>query len=243
MNLKTTLRRGFNRLGFDVSRLSKSPNYTFLGLRDLRFGTVIDVGANRGQFARLASEFFPNAKFYCFEPLGEPFRELTAWAKTQNGRVHCFQLALGEQEGQVDMHMHEQHLSSSSILAATDNCHQLYPKTRTERRISVKVSTLDRVLEDVLDKLPREIFLKLDVQGFEDRVLRGGAKLFPNCRAILLEISLDTLYEGQADFLHITQLMYQNGFRYAGNLNQVYGDNGHVAYLDALFRKEDNASN
>ena len=243
MNFKTTLLRAFKRLGLDVTRLNKSPSYTFLGLRNIRFGTVIDVGANRGQFARFASEFFPNSEFYCFEPLEEPFRELTEWAKTQNGRVHCFQLALGEQEGEVDMHMHEQHLPSSSILAATDNCHQLYPQTRVERRVSVKVSTLDKVLEDVLDKLPHEIFLKLDVQGFEDRVLRGGVALIPNCRAILLEISLDALYEGQADFLRIMQLMYANNFRYAGNLTQVYGDDGRVVYLDALFLRKKNAGN
>jgi len=238
MNFTTIVRRGINLLGFDVNRLHKSPNHMFLGLRNAQFGTVIDVGANKGQFARLTSELFPNAELYCFEPLEEPFRQLKDWAETQKGRVHCFQLALGEQEGEAEIHLHEHHTPSSSLLAATDNCHRLYPQTRSERLVRIQVSTLDKVLKDVLDGMPREILVKMDVQGFEDRVLRGGSNVISHCRAILLEICLDPLYEGQADFCGITQLLYKHGFRYAGNLNQVYGDDGRVVYLDAVFMSE-----
>lgn len=238
MNLKAILRRNFNRLGFDVKRLYKSPTYTFLGLRDIQFRIIIDVGANRGQFARSATEIFPSAELYCFEPLDEPFRQLKDWADTQKGRVHCFQLALGEQEGEAAIHLHVEHTPSSSLLVATDNCHRLYPQTQAERMVRVQVSTLDKELKDTLEGTVREALLKLDVQGFEDRVLRGGANVLSHCRAILLEISLDPLYEGQADFYVITELLYKHNFRYAGNLNQVYGDDGRVIYLDAVFVSE-----
>ena len=235
MNFKAIVRRGLNRVGLDINRLHKSPNYTLLGLKDAKFGSVIDVGANRGQFARLISGFFPNAELYCFEPLEEPFRQLKAWAETKNGRVHCFQLALGEEAGEAEMHLHEQHTPSSSLLAATDNCHRLYPQTQAESMVRIQVSTLDNLLKDVLENMPRGILLKLDVQGFEDRVLRGGTSVLLLCSAILMEICLDPLYEGQADFCVITKMLYEHGFRYAGNLNQVYGNDGRVLYLDAVF--------
>lgn len=179
MGLKNTIRRGVNLLGFDLIRLHRAPKRTLLGLIRMKIGAVIDVGANEGQFARMVSEIFPEAELYCFEPLEGPFRKLSAWAQSQNGRVRCFQLALGDQGGEAEMHLHEQHTPSSSLLASTATCHRLYPQTQVESLTRVRVSTLDEVLKDVLDRMPRELLLKLDVQGFEDRVLRGGAYAFP----------------------------------------------------------------
>lgn len=192
MSLKETLRSGLNRAGFDVIRLYRSPKRTLLGLSGLGIGAIIDVGANRGQFARFISGFFPRAQLYCFEPLPDPFGQLCAWARTQNGRVHCFQVALGDQEGQVEMHLHEQHTPSSSLLTATDTCHRLYPQTRAERVLS-------------------------------------------KCKAVVLEVSVEPLYEGQADFFGLAGLLQKCGFRYAGNLDQSYGEDERVVFLDAVF--------
>ena len=47
----------------------------------------------------------------------------------------------------------------------------------------------------------------------------------------------DKLYEGQAEFKEITELLYDLGFKYAGNLEQVYANDGHVIYIDAVFVK------
>ncbi|MFZ5653349.1 MAG: FkbM family methyltransferase [Pseudomonadota bacterium] len=238
MSLKEALRSGLNRAGFDVVRLYRSPQRTLLGLAGLDIGAVIDVGANQGQFARLISGFFPRAQLYCFEPLPDPFQRLSAWARTQNGRVHCFQVALGDQEGQVEMHLHEQHTPSSSLLTATETCHRLYPQTRAERVVSVRVSTLDLELTDVVESLPPGVLLKLDVQGFEDRVLRGAERVLGKCKAVVLEVCVDPLYEGQADFFSLAGLLQKSGFHYAGNLDQAYGEDGRVVYLDAVFVRQ-----
>ncbi|MCK5857895.1 MAG: FkbM family methyltransferase [Abyssibacter sp.] len=238
MTLKKMLRSGVNRAGFDVIRLHRSPKRTLLGLAELDIGAVIDVGANQGQFARLISGFFPHAQLYCFEPLPDQFEQLSAWGGTQDGRVHSFQVALGDQEGQVEMRLHEQHTPSSSLLAATDTCHQLYPQTRAERMVSVRVSTLDRELADVVERLPPRVLLKLDVQGFEDRVLRGAERVLDKCKAVVLEVCIDPLYEGQADFFSLAGMLQKSGFRYAGNLDQAYGEDGRVVYLDAVFVRQ-----
>jgi len=234
INMKDLVKRLFNLLGAEIVRLNNSPRHTLLGLAQMDFGSIIDVGANEGQFARMISGFFPQAEMYCFEPLAEPFSKLAAWADTQKGRVHCFQLALGEQEGEFEMHLHEQHTPSSSLLAATDVCHQLYPQTSAERLTKIRMATLDSIFESKLDAR-RDILLKLDVQGYEDRVLRGGRQVLSQCRAVVLEVCLDPLYEGQADFHGLMDLLYDAGFHYAGNLDQIYDNSGKVVYLDAVF--------
>jgi hypothetical protein len=56
-------------------------------------------------------------------------------------------------------------------------------------------------------------------------------------KACILEVCLDKLYEGQAEFKGIIELLYELGFKYAGNLDQSYADDGHVTFIDAVFVK------
>lgn len=77
----------------------------------------------------------------------------------------------------------------------------------------------------------------MDVQGYEDRVIKGGNETFNKAKACILEICLDRLYESQATFNELVALLSNFGFRYAGNLNQTYADDGHVIFIDAAFRK------
>jgi FkbM family methyltransferase len=237
MTLKNTIRGAMNRMGFDVIRINKSPRRTLLGMAGFDFGTVIDVGANRGQFAREISAFFPNAHIYSFEPLEGPYRELSDWATRQNGRVRCFQTALGESTGEVEMHQHDDHSPSSSLLAATDTCHELYPQTRSKHITKIQITTMDNALGEKLSEMPRSILLKLDVQGFEDRVLRGGLQILSQCQVVLLEVGVQSLYQAQANFRVITNLLYDAGFEYAGNLDQAYSQDGRVVFLDAVFAR------
>lgn len=67
--------------------------------------------------------------------------------------------------------------------------------------ISCKVITLDEYFESA-DPLER-FYLKMDVQGFEDRVLRGASNTLERVVAIETEISLTPLYEEQASWYEL----------------------------------------
>lgn len=235
MSIKNSIRRFANIFGIDIVRLYQMPQQTMLGLRSRNIESVIDCGANEGQFARGISGVFPKSKIYCFEPLEGPYEKLAAWAQTQNGRVQCFNVALGDHEGEVEMHRHDGHTPSSSLLPSTAHLRKLYPQTSTESLTKVRLTTLDKALEGHLDRMPSDILLKLDVQGFEARVLRGAIEVLKKSSACVLEVSLDLLYEGQADFFELSYQLKEAGYRYAGNLDQVYGEDGRVVYLDAVF--------
>jgi len=235
MNLKNTIRDVINLTGFDLVRLSNSPRKTLLGMASYNFQSVIDIGANEGQFAKEISKFFPHASLFCFEPLEAPFRTLSEWASKQGERVRCYNMALGESKGEVMMHQHESHSPSSSLLPTTETCHALYPQTRAEHLTTIQITTMDEALADLLPSMPKDILIKLDVQGFEDRVLRGGRHVLSQCRAIILEVSIEPLYHSQANFHVINNLLHEAGLSYAGNLNQVFAADGRVVFLDAVF--------
>lgn len=225
----------FNSMGFDIIRLPNSPNNTYLGLHELNIRTIIDVGANKGQFAQMISKIFPKAHIYCFEPLSDPFKELSKWAERQNGRVCALNTALGDSEGDMHMFCHLEHSPSSSLLSSTEICEKLYPFTKKQTSIPVKLTTLDKIVANMSIPIHPDMLIKLDVQGYEDRVLRGGTEVLHKARVCILEICLDKLYESQANFKEILLLLYDMGFHYAGNLEQAYADDGHVIYFDAVF--------
>ncbi len=237
LNIKKLVKLGFNQLGLDLVRRHNSPSMTLLGLRSRPIMTVIDVGANTGQFAKRVSRFFPEAVIYCFEPLPDPFNELCKWAKTQNERVLPFNLAIGSENCEVSMFLHEDHTPSSSVLATTKLTEQYYPVTKAKKKISVAQKKLDTVFEENQKAFSSEILIKLDVQGYEDRVIAGGVNTFSKADACILEVSLDTLYKDQAGFRELLTMLDELGYCYIGNMDQVYAEDGHCIFLDAVFQK------
>ena len=220
-----------NRLG-----IARHQRGDFLGLKHLPIRSVIDVGANQGQFARKISAVFPDAHIYCFEPLPEPFDTLRLWADRQRGAVTVFNVALGDREGTAEMFFHAEHSPSSSLLRSTAACETFYPFTIKQIPVSVAMTTLDRAFGPPFSLTP-DTLIKLDVQGYENRVISGGENTFRHARACIAEVCLDILYDKQAAFKDLVLLLVNLGYRYAGNVEQKYAKDGHVIYLDALFVK------
>ncbi len=233
---KKVVRTSFNKLGFDIMRIQNNPHETLLGIKYLPIKTIIDVGANEGQWAKYIMEIFPHANLHCFEPILEPYEKLKQWANTKySGKVSVYNIALGEKEEETEMFLHSEHTTSSSLLKTTEICEGYYPFTKTQKRIPVKMVTLDSWVKNLSTPLTKEILIKLDVQGYEDRVIKGGFETFKKARACIIEICLDRLYDGQPDFISITNLLFDLGFKYAGNLNQSFANDGHVIFIDAVF--------
>ncbi len=78
--------------------------------------------------------------------------------------------------------------------------------------------------------------MKIDVQGYEDRVLRGGEQTVKRAQVLLVETSFQQLYEGQALFEDILALLRGWGFRYAGALDQLLNPRtGEALQQDSIF--------
>lgn len=228
-----------NFFNFVGNLLTPSWDSRLLGIRQLNIQTIIDIGANKGQFAQKMRRYFPQAQIFAFEPLPLPYQQLQQWGDRQPNRVRTFNLALGDRVDKLEINSHVLFTASSSLLPTTKLCESLYPMVREQERIIVHQSTLDREMERFARKLRPELLVKIDVQGYEDRVIRGGEKMLGQAKACILEISLDGLYEGQCQFRDIFPLLDNLGLRYAGNLDQVVAADGHVRYLNALFLRPD----
>ncbi|MEA5579599.1 FkbM family methyltransferase [Anabaena sp. UHCC 0451] len=218
--------------------LVKEWDKRLLGLAKIPIKSVIDIGANEGQFARRITKIFPQAHIYAFEPLTIPFQQLSEWANHHPKKITAFNLALGDSIQQIEIYSHLYFNPSSSILRTTQLCETVYPMVKEQEKILIEQSTLDDTISKFSFPLQEPILIKLDVQGYENRVIKGGIEIFKKSAACIVEISLDQLYEGQAQFREIFRLLDHLGYTYAGNLDQVLGKDGHVRYFNAVFIKK-----
>jgi FkbM family methyltransferase len=203
-------------------------------LADVR--TVLDVGANTGEFARWCAICFPRARIHAFEPLEVCQPALQAAAASHNNlNVHA--KALGEECDRTTMFQND-FSPSSSLLPMQDRHREIWPKTRSDKPVEIEVQTLDSFASD--NPLEEAIFLKMDVQGFEMHVLRGAAATLPRLSVIMCEVLFEGLYEGQADFREMLNFLAERGFRFLEFADERrLAPHNQMVYADAVFVRDD----
>lgn len=232
--LKQKVHDALWRRGYQITRVSTYRTGVMAEIARLPIRSVLDIGAADGDTAGQFLHEFPDAHVYAFEPLPTPYAALARMAAAHPSRLSAYNLALGTEEGEVEMSEHVGHSASSSLLSTTSLSSERYPKTATQRRATVRLTTLDAWAASLPTPPAAETLVKMDCQGYEDRVVRGGAETLRRARACLIEVMFKPLYEGQATFRDLFGLMDGLGFRYHGNLEQGVGADG-LVQADVLF--------
>lgn len=230
MKLTKIVKSIFHQIGIEVTKYY-SPNYTWLKRENIN--TVIDIGANTGQFALKIAKILPKAKIYSFEPIEACYNELINNTKKLN--IETYNVALGENEYTSKINV-SAHSPSSSLLEMEHNHKELFKHTAQSKEEVIHVKTLDSILKP--KELDKNILVKIDVQGFEASVLRGGPDLISEAKIIIIEINYYPLYKNQASFHEIYTILSQYKFQFVGNLNQTFNHvTGDVIYSDSVFIK------
>jgi len=205
-----------------------------VGLSESGFRTVIDVGANQGQFAVAAAWCFPLAKIFSFEPVPSTVEVLRKNTR-RIPRVTVCPVALGAGNGELKF-FENAYSHASSALPVHVNQSGLWPQTASAREIKVPVKTLDSW--DFQGPLLGPVLLKLDVQGFEREVLKGAGNLLPKVDYLVFEASFVRLYEGEPLFEEMHEFVGRLGFGIVGPVGLLEGKNRQVLQMDMLYRRE-----
>jgi FkbM family methyltransferase len=224
-------------LGLDVS-VNSSRIWGLEFLRGFGINTVFDIGANDGRLAQEISRILPSSKIYCFEPLAAQFNELEK-KSAKTGQIVAFNVALGEFNGEGQINQNE-FSPSSSFFEPTELAQSLYPFTSKYTPTSTKVFRLDDfVLKKSLAIVPN-VMVKIDVQGYEDRVIRGATRVLSTAVIAVVEVCYVRLYSNQQLFDGIYALLRELGLVYAGSMNYVKNPStGLPVFSDGIFiRKE-----
>ena len=226
------------KFGYQVSKTPtldyKISRGEYNWLKDYGIKTVIDVGANVGQFALMIHKIINNAAIYSFEPINECYKELVN-KKDRINNLKCFNLALGSETREGVINRNE-FLPSSSLLAMESLHKEAFPYTAITNREKINITSLDNIHNEI--DWVQKILLKIDVQGYELEVLEGAKNSLNSIDLIIVETTFHKLYKSQPLFEDVYNFLYSRSFRYRGNFDQIIDPNtGRILQADAIFVK------
>jgi len=194
--------------------------------------TVVDIGANRGQFA-LAARAISGAKVVSFEPLPDVAKIFqNVFSDDPAVRLHV--AAIGERSEKKLIHLSARD-DSSSLLEIGDAQSSFFPGTHEVGTLEVRVGILDEFVS--MEEIVRPAMLKLDVQGFELQALAGCKSLISNFDYIYCECSFVELYKEQKLAADVIDYLRPLGFSLAGIYNPSYDYDGNCIQADLLFNQ------
>ena len=139
---------------------------------------VLDIGSAKGYWSLRAGSRWKSAEFYMIDPLTESEPSLKQITE-KHARYHYLLTAVGESCGEVVMNLTPDCDGSSALD---------YPGADPARQRRIPLATIDSLIE--AGRIPPPNLVKLDVQGFEMQVLRGGEKLFKTADVLIVELNL-----------------------------------------------------
>ena len=195
--------------------------------------TIIDIGANKGQFSLVARYVFQKANIFSFEPLKKPAKKYYKLFNSDK-KITLFQSAIGPKREAVKMHVSNRD-DSSSLLNIGKNQTTIFPGTGESHTEEIKVAPLNSFLSK--ENLIYPVLVKIDVQGFELEVLKGSEDLFEFIDYIYVECSFIELYEGQSLVDEVITFLEKYKFKLKGVYNIFYDKKGVAIQAAFLFKR------
>lgn len=201
-------------------------------IEKFKINIVIDVGANKGQFAQKLRTFYPG-KIISFEPVTEIFEKLCE-AASSDSNWHVYKMALGSQAANQTINISEETVFSS-LLRTNDLCIELFgDRSRPKREEVVPIRRLDDILDKIVPDIEnKRIFLKMDTQGYDTEVFKGMGNKLKHVIVLQSEVSLISIYEGMPHWTESISIYEKAGFGVVG-MFPVSRDSDRIIEYDCL---------
>jgi FkbM family methyltransferase len=234
--MKTQLKKLLYSCGFEVRRagLPRPGVHEFLEARGIE--TVLDVGANIGQFGSGLRNRGYRGRIISFEPIKGVFATLKGLAD-RDGNWEAHNYALGSARLVKNIQISER-TEFSSLLEQTPVAQDFDPRARVIRQESVEVKRLDDIFPQIQGG---RVFLKIDAQGFEREILEGAPATLKQVLGVQAELPLMHLYQGVWSLSEALEYMRQRQFILCQVEPTNYDTKDRVSMveLDCIFRRMD----
>lgn len=196
---------------------------------------IFDIGANTGQYAKNIIDSGYEGHIVSFEPLSTAHKKLKQ-AQKGLGKWHISEpMAIGKEEGELSINV-TQNLVSSSFLSITEKHITGDPNSKIIRQEKVRVEPLEKAGKPFLN-LGKRLFIKMDVQGFEQEVLQGAGSLIEKAVGFEMEASIVPLYAERIWLLpEVLEFMTGKGFELK-SIGPAFTDalSGEMLQCNAIF--------
>jgi FkbM family methyltransferase len=194
---------------------------------------VYDIGAHTGVWSAMCQSVFPHARFYLFEPQRACHEQ--AQARQPSGASwQILPVALGDEDATRSLFV-TQNLTASSLFRPVESSPASSDATSLIGQEEVQVVTLDEIVQ--IDNLPLPDLIKIDVQGYEARVLAGGKRTFAQAQRLIVESALQPIYEAQALLPEVLSGLSNQGFT-LDDMSEAYRKwPGPIVHLDLWLKR------
>jgi FkbM family methyltransferase len=209
-------------------------DFGLLGIKPGKCETLVDIGANEGQFLFAALDYFRPRRFLSVEMLPDIAERLRMDPRLAGYQGAVLSCAVGECRQRVPM-LRSVFSQASSLLALDPRAADWYGMDLTQRDGGfVEVRTLDEICaEHAIDRID---VLKIDVQGYELKVIRGGERALGRTANLIIEVEFVPVYAGQAPAAGILRELEDRGFELRHYLSQYRNPDGQLLHADVLFQ-------
>lgn len=211
-----------------------------LQLKEYGVNTVIDIGANAGQFGHfLRSEVAYRRRIVSFEPVSSSFRSLEKMC-ARDPDWTAFQLALGRKAGQAEINVAEYSQCSSFLTATSRETNAFERPSQTVRREQVQIKRLDDMTEAFLPQAGERpsLFVKLDTQGYDLEVIAGAAKTLEDVQVLQTEVPLIHIYERMPSLAEVLDTVQGLEFAVAGLFPVNHDRRLRLVEVDVVFVRD-----
>lgn len=224
-------------MGYDIIRHSESVTDAnarrLRALKEARIDVILDVGAAEGIYGDKLRQSGYSERIISFEPLSESYQKLRDRSR-QDGEWIAVHAAIGDRDGEASINVSGRSTSSSLLPMASSHVAAAPDSAYVSREV-IPIKRLDTVLAGLIRPHDR-LYLKIDVQGYEEGVLAGATETLKSTHVVEVEVSMVQLYEGSILYAQMIEKLDALGFCLI-SWEDVFTDpeSGYVLQSDCIF--------
>lgn len=228
--MKTFIQKIINLFGYKIMRVTSTDATDLDGLTKYLITksdpVIFDVGANKGQSITRYKKLFQNPIIHSFEPNVDEVN-IIKQKYINDKNLYLNNVAVGDKKGNLEFNITAKstHSSFKNLIPNTtwikkrSNSIKIDDKNYTTKKVNAEVITLDDYVNE--KNLTNIDILKIDTQGFEDKVLLGAQNLLKNnkIKLIQLELIFSEIYENPLNIYDVEKTLIPNNYKLFGISN------------------------
>lgn len=202
-------------------------------LKHHNIDAILDIGANIGQYGGEMRNLGFKGTIFSFEPMKEAYGKLVKNA-AGDSNWKTFNFSIGEKDGQTTINVAKNSVSSS-LLENLPQLTESAPEAAFVEKETIEIRKLDSIYSD-LNLDGKNVYLKIDTQGYEEMVLLGAQETLKKVKGIQIEMAFVPSYEGSVTFEKMKNNLTALGFNLVALENGFYDrKTGKQLEVDGIF--------
>lgn len=237
--LKNLINLFLKKLNFKLIRVVDQFSNSYrlvLSFKEKEIDYILDVGANEGQFVKELRFYGYEGNIISFEPILDAHKRLLQNSLKDDKWKIYKPIALGNKNRESVINISKNSVSSSIFEMKKEHLENAINSMYISKQ-SINEIRLEEIFFD-LDLKEKNLFLKIDTQGYEYEVLKGAEEILKYFKGIMVEVSLTNLYEGQKSWQEVLEFIQSKGFN-LWSIDRGFSNkkNGKTLQVDMCFFK------